>query len=1780
MADDAAGIYSNVKLTVSSITTNDGGVHALGAALDLLVDPTYQSSQGLQSLVFGNTVLLADGSVYQWMGPNTPTLVDLLTADYEDLGYWKPVGSTDYFPQGFNVTTSPSVAVAAVVVLNDVRSDVAASVTDAEIEVHDLLVQAREEAFIRADVDVTATASGGSSFSGGLALAANGIIATNRVLGGASATVAASVVNATGDIVVDASNVAEILASVRAAMAGSATAIGVILAFNTIGWQPTNVFFATVDALIGDPLIQNEAFNGETPVEANATLANTPVTAGGAVHVTAVTAATIRASVGNDATSAPATLFGFGAMNAAGVLTANRVSSGANASIIDGDLPGDLTLASNPALLAPGDRVRLSAGETYEFVGAGRAPPAGGLANEDFSSADWRRVDLVIAAGVTVEAHNNATIESTSTLRSEVSSDSDAASGILNQWAADVLGDYEYTSNSGTQDLAFGDRVRAADDYGNAAAAGRVYQWMGTPQTVNLAGTDYTDYALWKELTPTNLVNDSMSYEDLASRAVWLQTLFLGGAGSTTFVLLTTNTVNSAVVASIEGTEIAAAGAVAVIAADAASIIANDSSEVSGGGSGAVIVSNVVLSTAQALVTRSPITTTAGGDLSVSADQNGRIDATATTRIEDGDGTSAILAFNSIGWTPTNIVFGAIEAFLGETQDWGSEQPAQALALITNSALDIAGSISVQATSATQINASAENANNVAAIAGVVLPEAGQQGSVTGFGQNASVTGLILASNKVSSQARAAIAFTNARGEVTAGGDVTIQSLDAAGITSGIILVQSAEAQNDPTKLVQTVNDELLPNDYDYTTASGTQTLVQGDRVRLGAGYAGGGLAGSVYEFLGATGTLVPLGSANYGDALLWDRLEAGADNLDSLYPGIGSITLSKAKAMGILVAMNDVRGAVTATLTNAEVVAGGDVTVSAIEDALLTAEATSTVGALSDSPIGFGFLLGLLFNGSAKSIQIVTNVVLSSATASVSDSSVEAASLTVEAANRSGIDATLQSTAATTTTALGATLAFNLLGWKPQNIFENTLDTFLGQSPADETQPAAAVASLIDSEVVLTGDLIVSAVNAAILNATVSNAASSAADGLFLVTGGTKNAIFASNKVASRAEALVERSQVTAGGAMTVLASDDAGVYSNVKIVGSSVTTNSGAIDVISGQVKSAVDADFASSEIASVLSFGDRVRIDSNFGSPVATTSSIGRQPVALAAGDNVELHAGYAASTLTTASGIRLLTLGDNVTVDKGYLAGGDWGVTYRYVGPNARLDLGSVDYRNRALWKPVGGNAGGVYAYLGPDATIDINSTDFGDTSVWTELAGTAGTVYEYLGQTATNVNLATQNYTDLGYWRPVAETQIFPTFNITNSDSSAMGGTIVLNDVVSTVESSVVDSTVTTGSLEVRAREQAVIRAVADVTTSSSGGSSWDGQGTSSAISAVIATNRVLGSATASISDSTVTTRTDDPATAADENTSGDLAVSAENLSVIDATNLVAAASGAKSVGLVLAFNTVGWNPSPTFFALIDALIGDPLISDAYDGENPVATLAFITGTPLTVAGDLLVSATTDAKINALVSNAATSAPAALFGAGGTSVGMVVSSNKVSATAGAYVAADPSATGLLNVSAGGAVEVIAVNSSVITANTAMYGEVSPTNDAGAGIINNFAQLLLDQYDYTNRSGVKSLVFGDKVRVAEDFAGTYVVDPAFDAAGKVFEWMGLDGAPVDLGTQDYSDFELWKELTPTNLINGSLTYAILSEAGTALKKDGLVGWTRTSSTARSPQAAMSW
>ena len=50
---------------------------------------------------------------------------------------------------------------------------------------------------------------------------------------------------------------------------------------------------------------------------------------------------------------------------------------------------------------------------------------------------------------------------------------------------------------------------------------------------------------------------------------------------------------------------------------------------------------------------------------------------------------------------------------------------------------------------------------------------------------------------------------------------------------------------------------------------------------------------------------------------------------------------------------------------------------------------------------------------------------------------------------------------------------------------------------------------------------------------------------------------------------------------------------------------------------------------------------------------------------------------------------------------------------------------------------------------------------------------------------------------------------------------------------------------------------------------------------------------------------------------------GDLAVTATNVSVIEAVNLNATTSGDKGVGVTLAFNTVGWEPQNVLFNALE-----------------------------------------------------------------------------------------------------------------------------------------------------------------------------------------------------------------------------------------------------------------
>ena len=1864
-ASDDAGIYANAKLVVSSITTNDGGVRFFQQAVNTTVDADFISSQGTQTIEFGDrvrlepgfaspsytattfgsqvrslttgTVVLLDsrygearhttasgikllakddlvlvdegyegggdagvaykyagpsgrvdlggqdyseaarwapvggsaestyrylgsaasldlnsqdysdtslwaeiggraGSVYEYMG-ETDTL-DLAAQVYTDLGYWKPVFETELFPQGFNITQSPSTTIGGLVVLNDVASHVLAYIDNATVTAANVLVVAVEQAVIRAGADSTASSSGGSSFTGqGTSLAATGVVTTNRMLSSAKAYVESSSLTVGGDVAIAASNVSEIEAVTESAASSGANSVSFQLAFNTIGWLPTNLLFAALDALLGDPTIQSAAFGGPAPAETSAYATGSDVDAGGAVSITASSAAKISALVANTATSAPAALFGAAGMSVSGVLASSMVNATVRAFFDDGTLTADNLVPPPPTTgLSPGDRVAGPGGAVYEYAGEPRGPPVdlSDLVQQYATSPDWRRVDAI-----SISAADDAEISSSTTMYADVSPTNDAGAGILNRWAGSLLDDYAYTTKSGTKGLVFGDRVLLGDDYytpdhevgaldgatmvvslttgqfvlltedwdGDAGTAeslyrylgadaavdlgaenyddasrwvevGGVYAWMGTAQSRDLGLEDYTDFEHWKRLTPTTLITDSLSYALLSEIGVLLKKDGLTGGSESYYGLIDHNDVRTTVEAYIANATVTAGTDVSVVAIDAARISAfEDSYVVPWDGVGGVIATNAVLSSANAWIEDSDVT--AGGDVLVEAQHLAQIDATATSRIEAWDAKSLVVAFNSIGWIPVNIFFsaadmltsasdyfydhtsndhpatleagdrvrvdsgphagdvfeykgatqtgfvdlspqlqdydvaalwqnvtvtvsavfdytstetpatleagkrvkipggtnGLIYKYVGPTltgpvnltpgsgQDYtdtdfwvnstpvfAGQRPAHAQALLVDTPIAAGGDITVKATSGAQLNATVGNDNVVEAALDLIFPGAqtttktkdAKTGKTTkkveGYGASGAAGGIVLAQNKVSTFARADIVFTGATpGAIAAGGDVTVLAQDTAGIDSHSSVVQDVVTTNDLTGLVPIVAS-LLPGDYQYTTASGTQLLAAGDRVRLGPSYAGGGDAGAVYEFLGlgpATYTAtnagpdvenvttnqtvqlpsnwlglglpaaryrflgtatqglgldltaanyfdtalwelvtssVALGTENYGDTTRWRKLVGGVDDLESLYPGIGNFTNSDARSIGVLIVLNDLRSGVTALIHNASV-SGANVSVIALEDAMLLADAQINVSASGGSFYGSGTVLAA--NG-----QLVTNVVLAGAGAWLVDSAVDADSLTVDAETTAAIDATILSATASGDTGAGVTLAFNSIGWKAQNFLFNAVDALLGDpliaSAFGGERPVATTASVLGSTVISAGAVTVQADGAAQLNATVSNAASSRAAAMFNATGKSVGLIIASNKVSSLAAATIDDSGVTADGDVAVTASDSPGVFSNIKVVSASQTTNDGGTDVLQDEINNVLGADYLSTEMAANLLHGQRVRI------------------AEAQAGDDVE---------------------------------------------------------------------RGAVYVWMGLDGSRDLSAED----------------------------------YTDLRFWKPEPLSQLVPQqVNFTNSDSMGIGAAIVLNDVNGSVEASLTASTVTGGSVTVEAIEAATIVATADVTATSSGGSGLTGQGTSLAAGGVIATNRVLSSARALVDAADVAA------------TAGGVTVNATNDSLIEAQTLAAMASGAQSVGIELAFNTIGWKRTNLLFAALDALLGDPLISSAFGGSQPALTEAAVTSSTVGATQSVTVGAAQSARIVAVVSNAATSAPAAIMGAGGMSAAAILSSNMVNSAARARV----------------------------------------------------------------------------------------------------------------------------------------------------------------------------
>ena len=378
---------------------------------------------------------------------------------------------------------------------------------------------------------------------------------------------------------------------------------------------------------------------------------------------------------------------------------------------------------------------------------------------------------------------------------------------------------------------------------------------MGSDRVVDLGTADYADFELWKELMDTNVITKSV-----ATAAVKAFDLPNGGSKSY-YALVARNDVRAHAEAFVHGIALSAAGDVTVEAIEDASIASTDDSVVAAQSTarGGVIVTNQVQATADAFVRSSSVTTDTGGSggLVVHAAVTAAIDATARPRRSRGDAIGVVIALNTVGWAADNILFALLDALLGSSY-LTNERPVTASAYLLDSTVNVAGDLSVVAESAASIVADLGNEQvDVAANDFAIKAK---------WGATTKATGGALASNKVSSHAEARIDTTSSVRTITAGGTPTVSATDAASIESHAKIVVSAISTN-TLNAVKGLLSALLPSTYQYTTASGTQTLSAGDRVRLGATYSHGGDGGAVYKYTGASGVSFDLGTTDYTPA-------------------------------------------------------------------------------------------------------------------------------------------------------------------------------------------------------------------------------------------------------------------------------------------------------------------------------------------------------------------------------------------------------------------------------------------------------------------------------------------------------------------------------------------------------------------------------------------------------------------------------------------------------------------------------------------------------------------------------------------------------------------------------------------------------------------------------------------------------------------------------------------------------------------------------------------------
>lgn len=179
----------------------------------------------------------------------------------------------------------------------------------------------------------------------GYSLSMAGTYAWNQLQGAVHAEVIDSSINATGDVLVHATNDARVEARSEAGSQtteGPGSAVGVGLAFNAIGWDVGNLAVVALDSLLGVDLAGGEVLATRAAVE------RSRLSAGGDIGVEAASTLQVGATVTNAAESVDAALYGATGLGAAAILSSNRqrTSTARKSSVMRPPIPTSTLVAS------------------------------------------------------------------------------------------------------------------------------------------------------------------------------------------------------------------------------------------------------------------------------------------------------------------------------------------------------------------------------------------------------------------------------------------------------------------------------------------------------------------------------------------------------------------------------------------------------------------------------------------------------------------------------------------------------------------------------------------------------------------------------------------------------------------------------------------------------------------------------------------------------------------------------------------------------------------------------------------------------------------------------------------------------------------------------------------------------------------------------------------------------------------------------------------------------------------------------------------------------------------------------------------------------------------------------------------------------------------------------------------------------------------------------------------------------------------------------------------